>query len=229
MGPLDPDTVTAFLERHAAKRDLTTERMLKELEADGFWPSGWPLARRLAHQRRVLRGRMSAAGVPHLLLQSDPLPAWITDDHARALLSCLGSDWIDLERVRGQALSINWFPASLEELGQVFALEATVGTERGWRSSRPPGQRGALRGGRVGQREQPDADGDLQTLRGLDHRGCGPDHRARPSSDRGAAGRGAGAPREPVGPLPQSDGEESVARASTERREGSPGAPHPWC
>lgn len=131
MGPLDPDTVTAFLERHAGKRDLTTERMLKELEAVGFWPSGWPLARRLAHQRRVLRGRMSAAGVPHLLLQSDPLPAWITDDHARALLSCLGSDWIDLERVRGQALSLNWFPASLEELGQVFALEATVGTERG--------------------------------------------------------------------------------------------------
>jgi len=75
MGPLDPDTVTAFLERHEAKRDLTTERMLKELEADGFWPSGWPLTRRLAHQRRVLRGRMSAAGVPHLLLQSDTLPA----------------------------------------------------------------------------------------------------------------------------------------------------------
>lgn len=132
MGPLDPDTVTALLERHAATRDLTTVRVLLELEAGGFWPRGWPLARRLAHQRRVLRGRVRTAGVTRLLLESNPLPAWITDDHARLLLSCLGSDWIDLERLRGNALSIGWFPSRLEELGQVFALEATVGTERGW-------------------------------------------------------------------------------------------------
>jgi hypothetical protein len=122
-GPLDPETVTAFLERHAARRDLTTERVLRELDAAGFWPPGWPLARRLAHQRRVLRGRMNRPGVPHLLLQSDPLPAWITDDHARGLLSCLGSDWIDLERLRGNALSHGWFPPQLEELKQVLALE----------------------------------------------------------------------------------------------------------
>ena len=132
MRPLDPDAVTAFLARHADRRDLTTERMLRELDAAGFWPAGWPLARRLAHQRRVLRGRMSAAGVPRLLLEANPLPAWITDEHARALLACLGSDWIDLEGVRGNAIAMGWFPSRLEELGQVFALEATVGTERGW-------------------------------------------------------------------------------------------------
>ena len=132
MRSLHPDTVTALLERHAAKRDLTIERMLLELDAAGFWPLGWPLARRFAQQRRVLRGRMGAAGVPHLLLQANPLPAWITDDHARTLLSCLGADWIDLERIRGNALSMGWFPPALKELGQVLALEATVGTERGW-------------------------------------------------------------------------------------------------
>jgi hypothetical protein len=132
MPSLHPDTVTALLARHAAKRDLTMEGMLLELDAAGFWPSGWPLARRLAHQRRVLRGRMRVAGVPRLLLQPSPLPAWITDDHARTLLSCLGEDWIDLERIRGNALSMHWFPPSLRELGQVLALEATVGTERGW-------------------------------------------------------------------------------------------------
>jgi hypothetical protein len=135
MRPLDPDTVTAFLERHAVKRDLTTACMLRELDGEGFWPSGWPLTRRLAHQRRVLRGRMSAAGVPRLLLESNPPPGWITDDHARGLLSCLKGDWIELERVRGHALALGWFPAGLEELGQVLALEATVGTERG--SSHP--------------------------------------------------------------------------------------------
>ena len=131
MPSLDPDSVTALLDRHAAKRDLTIERMHLELDAAGFWPPGWPLARRLAHQRRVLRGRMGAAGVPRLLLQSSPPPAWITDDHARVLLSCLRADWIDLERIRLNALAIGWFPPALQELGQVFALEATVGTERG--------------------------------------------------------------------------------------------------
>jgi hypothetical protein len=70
--------------------------------------------------------------VPRLLLQPSPLPAWITDGHARALLSCLGDDWIDLERIRVHALARGWFPPRLVELGQVFALEATVGTERGW-------------------------------------------------------------------------------------------------
>src|SRR5262249_34323103 len=73
----------------------------------------------------------SAAGVPRLLLQTNPLPEWITDDHARALLSCLGRDWIDLERIRSNALSMGWFPPRLKELGQVLALEATLGTERG--------------------------------------------------------------------------------------------------
>lgn len=132
MRSLDPDSVTALLERHAATRDLTIERMLLELDAEGFWPRGWPLARRLAHQRRVLRETMTAAGVPGLLLQSTPLQAWITDAHARALLACLEEDWIDIERIRSNALSIGWFPTTLEELGQAFALEATVGTERGW-------------------------------------------------------------------------------------------------
>jgi hypothetical protein len=131
MRSLQPDTVTAILERHAAKRDLTIEGMLLELDAAGFWPPGWPLARRLAHQRRVLRGRVHAPGVPRLLLQSSSLPAWITDDHARALLPCMGDAWIDLEEIRSNALSLGWFPPSLSELGQVFALEATVGTERG--------------------------------------------------------------------------------------------------
>jgi len=106
--------------------------VLLDLDTAGFWPPGWPLARRVAHQRRVLRGRMHAAGVPRLLLQPSPLPAWITDDRAQALLSCLGEDWIDLDRIRARALAIGWFPPGLEELGQVFALEATVGTERGW-------------------------------------------------------------------------------------------------
>jgi hypothetical protein len=131
MRSLQPDTVTAILERHAAKRDLTIEGMLLELDAAGFWPPGWPLARRLAHQRRVLRGRVHAPGVPRLLLQSSSPPAWITDDHAQALLSCLGDAWIDLEEIRRNALSLGWFPPSLSELEQVFALEATVGTERG--------------------------------------------------------------------------------------------------
>src|SRR5262245_52989385 len=65
---------------------------------------------------------MTTPGVPRLLLQSNPLPAWITDD----------ADWIDLERIRHHALSMGWFPRALNELDQVFALEATVATERGW-------------------------------------------------------------------------------------------------
>jgi hypothetical protein len=104
MRSLHRETVTALLERHAATRDLTVERVLLELDAAGYWPPDWPLARRLAHQRRILREHMTAPGVPHLLLQSRPLPPWVT----------------------------GWFPSSLKELGQVFALEATVGTERGW-------------------------------------------------------------------------------------------------
>jgi hypothetical protein len=111
---------------------LTVERVLLELDAAGYWPPDWPLARRLAHQRRILREHMTAPGVPHLLLQSRPLPPWVTDDHARVLVTCLGADWVDLERIRQRALSAGWFPSSLKELGQVFALEATVGTERGW-------------------------------------------------------------------------------------------------
>jgi hypothetical protein len=132
MRRLHPDTVAALLDRHAATRDLTVERMLLELDAAGFWPPGWPLARRVAHQRRVLRERMTTPGVPRVLLQSNPLPAWITDDHARVLMSYLGPDWIDLERIRHHAIAMGWFPPALKELGQVFALEATVGTERGW-------------------------------------------------------------------------------------------------
>ena len=84
--------------------------MLLELDAAKFWPPGWPQARPLTYQRLLLRARMSVAGVARLLLQSSPHPSWITDDHARVQLSCLGGDWIDLERIRGNALSVGWFP-----------------------------------------------------------------------------------------------------------------------
>jgi hypothetical protein len=131
VAPLDPDAVTALLEGYATRRDLTAERVLRELDAAGFWPRGWPLARRLPHQRRLLRSRMGIRGVPRLLLETPPLPVWITDEHARLLLSRLGSDWVDLEQVRGDALARGWFPQSLGELDQVLALEATMGTERG--------------------------------------------------------------------------------------------------
>src|SRR5262245_8274786 len=67
---LQPGTVTAVLDRHAATRDLTAERLLLELDAAGFWPPGWPLARRVAHQRRLLRARMTTLGVPHVLLHA---------------------------------------------------------------------------------------------------------------------------------------------------------------
>jgi hypothetical protein len=39
-----------------------------------------------------------------------------------AHLSCLGREWLDLERIRGHALSIGWFPPALKELAQVLAL-----------------------------------------------------------------------------------------------------------
>ncbi len=111
----------------------TTEEICEALEADGYWPPGWPVARKFGHIRWRARRIDDADGLPLVLLHDWVCklgPQQLTVEHSRDLLRAIDDpDWQTLEAIRLRLLAAGLLDRDWPELRQVQWLETVLGTE----------------------------------------------------------------------------------------------------